>query len=159
MGLIKEALDIKEPGISSWMLPLVVGWRYAGFNMAIFLSGLLTIPESTIEAAKVDGTNYFQRLFHVYFPQIIPSIVMATILCMIGSFGVFDELVGMGAFYGNRSVSFLSILLYRMGFGVQTGVGASVGRFSEALTMSFVVYVPLLIAAFGLIRLQKRIAQ
>lgn len=119
-------------------------------------STLLSIPTDTIDAARVDGVNYFQRLIYVYIPQMIPSIMIASIICLIGSFGVFDEPVGMGAFYGNKSVWYLSVVVYRFGFGVSTGAQQA-GRLSEAVTMSMVVYVPLIVLAFLLTRLQKRL--
>ena len=99
-------------------MPLLVGWRYAGYNMAIFLSGLLAIPKETIEASIVDGASYIQRLSKVYFPQMWPSFILATTMCLIGSFAVFDELVAMGALYVNPEAKLLSILFFTYGFQV-----------------------------------------
>ena len=101
------------------------------------------------------SASYLQRVFKIYIPEIVPSIAMATILCLIGSFGVFDELVGMGAFYGNDSVRLFSIILYKFGFGGGAGGQTSSGRLSEAITMSVVVYVPLLIIAIIITRRQR----
>ncbi len=103
LGVITNPVDIKDSGATAVILPLLVGWRYAGYNMAIFLSGLLSIPADTIEAAVVDGVSYRQRLRYIYLPQIIPSITITTILCLLGSFGVFDECIGLGALQGNQS--------------------------------------------------------
>lgn len=158
LGIVKNPLDYRDPMVAIFALPVIAGWRYAGFNMAIFLSGLLAIPRETIEAARVDGVSYLQQLRYVYFPQMVPSIMIASILCLIGSFGLFDELVGLGALYGNRSAWFLSIILYRTGFFLGSGTGV-VGRLSEAIAMSIVVYVPLLVVAVFLTRLQKRLQE
>ncbi|MGN0746906.1 MAG: carbohydrate ABC transporter permease, partial [Aristaeellaceae bacterium] len=116
MGLITSPIDIKTEAAVTWLLPLTTGWRYAGMNMAFFLGGLLSIPTDSIEASVVDGANYVQKLRYIYIPQIIPSIVMATVTCLIGSFNLIDELFGMGAMYGNASAVFLSVLVYRKGF-------------------------------------------
>ena len=155
LGLLEKALNIKDPTVSTFALPLLVGWRYAGFNMALFLSGLLSIPTDTIDAARVDGVNYRQRFRHIYLPQMIPSIIIASILCLIGSFGLFDEPMGMGATYGNQSVQFLSIVIYRFSFGSHQAGHA--GTLAEAMTMSVTVYLPLFVAAYFLTRLQKRL--
>ena len=93
---MKNLIDIQNPTFTAVILPIMIGWRYAGFNVAIFLAGLLAIPTETIEAATVDGASYWQRLWHVYFPQMLPSFIIATIFCLIGSFGVFDELIPLG---------------------------------------------------------------
>jgi ABC-type sugar transport system permease subunit len=154
LGWIEEPIDIKNPSTTAVLLPLLVGWRYAGFNMAIFLSGLLTIPRDTIDAAEIDGCTYLQRFWHVYVPQMLPSILIASIFCMIGSFGVVDEPVGMGGLYANPNAEFLSVLLLKFGFG--TG---SQGTLSEAVTMSMTVYVPLFVVAFFITQFQQRKAR
>ena len=155
MGVLKTPFDIKDPSITAVALPLVLGWRYAGFNMALFLSGLLSIPIETIEASRVDGASYWQRLCYVYLPQIVPSIIIATIFCLIGSFGVFDEAVGLGAFYGNPAAEFFAISVFKMGFG--TAIGQQIGTLAEGMTMALVVFVPLTVIAAYLVRLQKRL--
>ena len=40
LGLIQKPFDIKTASGITFILPLLTGWRYAGFNMAIFLAGL-----------------------------------------------------------------------------------------------------------------------
>ena len=152
MGIINNTIDIKSPLVSTWAFPLMVGWRFAGFNMAIFLGGLLSIPVETIEASRVDGANYLQRLWHIYFPQMFSSIMIATIFCLIGSWGVFDEAVGMGALSANKSVRFFSILLFKIGFA---GTGQS-GTLAEALTMAMTVNVPLLATGILLTKTLKK---
>jgi ABC-type sugar transport system permease subunit len=155
LGLIDTPFDIKNPETTAYALPLILGWRYAGFNMALFLAGLLTIPTDTVEASIVDGANYWQRLWYVYLPQIVPAIIIATIFCLIGSFGVFDEAIGMGAFYGNRSAEYFAITIFKLGFG--TTVGQQIGTLAQGITMALVVFFPLMVVAIWLIRLQRRL--
>jgi ABC-type sugar transport system permease subunit len=154
LGILDKPIDVKDPNIVVWALPTIVGWRYAGFNMALFLSGLLSIPVDTIEASVVDGASYLKRLRYIYFPQMMSSIVMATIFCLIGSFGVFDELVGMGALMV-PDLEYFAILLYHV--GLSGGWGSKIGTLSQAITMSFAVYLPLIVLAFGLNRWQKKL--
>ena len=148
LGLISKPVDIKSASGLTFLLPLLSGWRYAGFNMAIFLAGLLAIPTETIEAAVVDGASYFQRLIHVYFPQMIGSFIIATIFCLIGSFNIFDELVALGGLYGNPEAQFLSILFFQYGF--------QRGRLAVGLTMAFELGIPLIIIGLLLQRIQRR---
>ncbi len=149
LGLIRKAFDIYSPEGTAFILPLLVGWRYAGYNMAIFLSGLLGIPEETIEASVVDGTTYWQRLWHVYFPQMLPAFIMATTMCLIGSFAVFDELVAMGALYVNPEAKLLSILFFTYGFQVE--------RLAMGMTLAVETFLPLVILGVTLQRLQRRL--
>jgi ABC-type sugar transport system permease subunit len=149
LELISKAIDIYSPEGTAFILPLMVGWRYAGYNMAIFLSGLLSIPVETIDASKVDGTNYWQRLWHVYFPQMLPSFIMATTMCLIGSFAVFDELVAMGALYVNPEAKLLSVLFFTYGF--------QVNRLALGMTLAVITFLPLVFIGVMLQRLQRRL--
>jgi ABC-type sugar transport system permease subunit len=148
LGLIEKPFDIKAASGIALILPLLTGWRYAGFNMAIFLAGLLTIPTETIEAAVVDGASYLQRLIYIYFPQMIGSFIIATIFCLIGSFNIFDELVALGALYGNRESMFLSIVFFTYGF--------QRGRLAVGLAMALQLGIPLFIIGLLLQRIQRR---
>ena len=149
LGLIDKPIDIYSAQGTAFTLPLMVGWRYAGYNMAIFLAGLLAIPKETIEASIVDGASYWQRLWHVYFPQMLPSFVLATTMCLIGSFAVFDELVAMGALYVNPEAKLLSVLFFTYGFQID--------RLAMGMTLAVMTFLPLVILGVSLQRLQRRL--
>jgi ABC-type sugar transport system permease subunit len=149
LGWISAPIDIKTAQGIIVLLPLLLGWQYAGFNMALFLSGLLSIPRETIEAAVVDGASYVQRLFRVYFPQMIPSFIIATIFCIIGSFQVFDVLIALGALYGNEDAQFLSVLFFNYAFGR--------GRLALGLTLSLQIGIPLVMVGILGQWLQRRL--
>jgi ABC-type sugar transport system permease subunit len=148
LGLIKKPFDIYTPGGTGIILPLLTGWRWAGFNMAIFLSGLLSIPKETIEASIVDGTSYPQRLVRVYFPQMWPSFILASTMCLIGSWSAFDELVAMGALYVNPEARFLSIIFFTYGF--------QINRLSLGMTLALETFLPLVLVGVVLQYLQRR---
>ncbi len=148
LGLIEKGFNIKSEAGTTIVLPIVISWKAAGFNMAIFLAGLLSIPKDTIEAAIVDGASYRQRLFRVYFPQMVPSFVIATIFALLGSFSVFDELVAMGGLGQNPSAEFLSILFFRWGF--------TQNKLALAMALSVLTFLPLMMIAIGLQWVQRR---
>lgn len=149
LGLLHDPIDIYSARGTALTLPLMVGWRYAGYNMAIFLAGLLAIPKETIEAAIVDGASYWQRLWRIYFPQMLPSFVLATTMCIIGSFTVFDELVAMGALYVNPEAKLLSVLFFTYGFQID--------RLAMGMTLAVITFMPLVIFGVALQRLQRRL--
>jgi ABC-type sugar transport system permease subunit len=148
LGWTGDPINIKTERGTTMLLPVLVGWRAAGFNLAIFLSGLLTIPKENIEAAVVDGASYLQRLWWIYFPQMVPSFMIATIFCLLGSFQVFDVLVALGGMEANRDAEFLSVVIQRYGFSAQ--------RLALGLVLSIETFVPLTLLAFLLLRLQRR---
>jgi raffinose/stachyose/melibiose transport system permease protein len=134
---------------ASLMLVLVTGWKFAGFNAAIFLAGLVAIPVETIESAKVDGANYFQMLFRVVIPQMWPTILAASVLCFTGTWRLFDMPVALaGSTVGGiKSLDVLAVIFYRWAF-------STVG-FGYASAMMLIVSVVLLAGSaiqIGLIR-------
>jgi ABC-type sugar transport system permease subunit len=154
IGLYQGYIDTYGPAVHA-LIPLFEGWRFAGFNMALFLSGLLAIPPDTVDSCKVDGANYWQRLRHIYLPQIVPTIMLVTVMCMIGSFGIFDVPMGLNALQGNKQVEFMAVLIYVQGFraGTTQGMYSNLGH---AVATSFLVYLPLLVIAFVLRRVQQK---
>jgi ABC-type sugar transport system permease subunit len=151
LGLLNEPISIKKPEGTLVILPILMGWRWAGFYMAIFLAGLLSIPTETVEAAIVDGASYFQRLFRVYFPQMMPAFIIATIFALFNSFNVFDELVALGALDFNKAAEFLAIVVFKFGFAAS--------RLAMGMTMAVVAFLPLTILAIMLQRLQRRLQE
>ena len=97
---------------TTWAMPVIIGWEFAGFNLAIFLSGLYSIPNETIEVIIIDGASYRQRLWHVIFPQMKDSFFIATIMCVTGSYQIFDQAVALGALGGNKNVEFVAVACY-----------------------------------------------
>lgn len=157
-GFSNNSFDAKSETTSLYVLPFMYGWKAAGFNMALFLGGLLAIPTETIESARMDGARYWQRVWYIYLPQIVPSMIIATIFSIINSFGIFDELVGLGALAGNQNGEFMSIFIYQLGFGSATMGGAKIGTLAQGITASMVIFLPLVFLAFWLNRLQKKLS-
>ena len=84
-SLAKEWLS--TPTLNVWSIVLVNEWTYAGYNMLIFASGLISIPKSIYESADIDGCNDFQLLFKILFPVSIPIISTEAILSFIYGYG------------------------------------------------------------------------
>jgi len=150
LGLLQAPIDIKSARGTALILPILVGWQYAGYNMAIFLSGLLAIPKETVEAAVVDGASYLQRLLRVYFPQMVPTMVIVTTFALMGSFRLFDQLAALGAFAGNEEAEFLSVFLVRYGFAAN--------KLALALVISIETFLPLMLIAGFLQYVQRRLS-
>lgn len=149
LNIISRPLNIQSSAATTWAMPIIIGWEFAGFNLAIFLSGLYSIPNETIEASIIDGASYRQRLRYVIFPQMKDSFFIATIMCVTGSYQIFDQAVALGALGGNKNVEFVAVALWKFMFNYE-GVG-------KAMTMTFIVGIPLFIIAIVLARIQKNL--
>jgi multiple sugar transport system permease protein len=72
-------------------LAVINVWVRLGFDTTIFLAALQAIPAEYHEAAAIDGASAGQRLRHVTLPLLNPQIVMVSILELIFTFKVFDQ--------------------------------------------------------------------
>ena len=70
-------------------------WGGLGGAMIIYLAGLQGIPESLYEAARVDGANRWQLIFHITLPMLKPVTLYVLVTSIIGSFQIFGPIYAM----------------------------------------------------------------
>ena len=78
-----------------WSLPsimIIYVWQQVGYYSIVFLAGLKGLPEDVYEAAKVDGASSIRQFFSLTVPLISPTTFFLTIMGIIGSFKVFDQI-------------------------------------------------------------------
>ena len=91
LGLVHGPLAwLGQPATA--MLALVVAdvWKTTPFVMLIVLAGLQGIPESVLEAARVDGLSPAQRLHRLVLPLLAPSLLVALAFRAVQAYGAFD---------------------------------------------------------------------
>ena len=81
----------RDPFWNQVLIILAITWRWTGYNMVIYLSGLQGIPRDLYEAASVDGATVFTQFFRLTLPMLRPIILFTTILSTIGTLQLFDE--------------------------------------------------------------------
>ncbi len=67
-------------------------WGTFGFCLILFLAGVMKIPASLYEAARVDGANAFREFFAVTLPGLRYELQVVLVLTVIGTLGTFDEI-------------------------------------------------------------------
>jgi multiple sugar transport system permease protein len=76
-----------------WVIPtiaMVNVWRHMGYTALLIFAGLLTIPPTLYEAARVDGASEIRSFFSITLPLLRPILGLVLIVSVIGSFQVFD---------------------------------------------------------------------
>ncbi|NOY08394.1 MAG: sugar ABC transporter permease [Spirochaetes bacterium] len=73
------------------MISIMVAWKTLGFSMLIFISGLQSISQEIYEAADIDGASRIQTLFLITIPILRPTIFLALVISIAGSFKAFDQ--------------------------------------------------------------------
>ncbi|WP_335972733.1 carbohydrate ABC transporter permease [Streptomyces sp. CA2R106] len=78
-----------DPDIALYSVMAVMVWVQLGFPVVIFMSGLQRVDPALHEAAELDGTNWWQRFWHVTLPQLRPEIYVVMLWCTIAALKVF----------------------------------------------------------------------
>lgn len=87
-ALCKQWIGDKTWGIYS--ISLVYVWQQCGYFATIYLAGLGSLPEEVLEAAEIDGVNFWQRLFYVTIPMMKRTFISVGVLVITGSLKVFE---------------------------------------------------------------------
>lgn len=88
---IKSQNWLADPKLAMPAIILMSVWKWCGYNMLIYLSGLQSIPEMYNEAATVDGASKFQIFRHITLPLLSPTTFFLFITGMINSFNIFEQ--------------------------------------------------------------------
>ena len=83
-GVIPEPIGWLTNG--STVMPVLIAinvWKLFPFVAIMVLAGLQSIPNDLYEAARVDGANFWQEVFHIMLPQVRSVIVAVTLLLVI----------------------------------------------------------------------------
>ncbi|SHJ58822.1 carbohydrate ABC transporter permease [Tepidibacter formicigenes] len=81
IGNIKTALPT---------LMMIAIWKNTGYFMVIYIAGIMDIPKSYYESAKVDGASKWQEFWYITVPLLKPTTILVVFLGFIWSFQMFD---------------------------------------------------------------------
>ena len=147
-GLI-NALLILIPGVKSqpWLgdpdtvlmcIFIVLTWKYFGFHMLLYLTGLQNIPAEIEEAALIDGANRRQLLTHITIPLLSSTIRTSVYLSVLGSLQQFILVWIMTKGGPVNASEVMATYMYRFGFvRFYLGYGSAVAIVMFLICLAF----------------------
>lgn len=127
------------------IIVLAITWRWTGYNMIFYLSGLQNIDPQVYEAAKIDGANGFQQFKRITVPLLKPIILLTAIMSTNGTLQLFDETQNLtNGGPANMTIS-ISQYIYKLSFQYSP-------QFGYAATVSYIVFI--LVAILALIQMK-----
>ena len=118
-------------------------WKTTPFMSLLLLAGLSQISEDMLEAAKVDGATWWQRLWKVILPNMRAAIMVAVLFRALDAFRIFDQIYIMTK--GAQDTESSSFLTYRQVIEqFQLGMGSA---------LSVLLFISVLILAFSIVKL------
>jgi len=107
---------------NAWTLELLMiiyrVWHVAPFAFIVFYAGLQTVNKEILESAVIDGENIFERLRYIIIPHLMPLIIFVSLIHLMDSYRVFEEIV---AFSSQAYVISLQWLTYDFLIPDETG--------------------------------------
>jgi raffinose/stachyose/melibiose transport system permease protein len=106
---------------------ITLTWKYFGFHMLLYLTGLQNIPREVEEAARIDGANSFQSFFNITLPLLSGTIKTSVQMSVLGSIQQFILVWIMTRGGPVNASEVMSTYMYRFGFvRFQFGYGSAV---------------------------------
>jgi multiple sugar transport system permease protein len=117
-------------------------WKTTPFMALLLLAGLSQVSEDMLEAAKVDGATWWQRLWKVILPNMRAAIMVAVLFRALDAYRIFDNIYVMTR--GAQDTESVSFLTYRQSIEqVQLGLGSA---------LSVLLFLSVLLLAFGIVK-------
>ena len=135
LGFMTEPINwLNDPFYAKVVIILGLIWRWTGYNMVFFLSGMQGIEYSIYEAARIDGANQFQQLIKITIPLLKPIILVTGIMSINGTLQLFDESVNLTRGGPANMTITMSHYIYNTMFTKNP-------NFGYAAAMSFVILI------------------
>ena len=117
-----------------------VVWKVIGFGMILFVGAIQAIPHEVTEASLVDGATYRQQVTRVILPLTLRTILLVTLISVIGSLLAFDQFYIMTAGQPQNETATSVFFVYLNSFPyLKLGYGAALSTVLALTILAFTV--------------------
>jgi multiple sugar transport system permease protein len=125
---------------SNWAIIASVVWKVIGFGMVLFVGAIQAIPTDVTEASLVDGASYRQRVTRIILPLTLRTVLLVTLLSVIGSLLAFDQFYIMTAGQPQNETATSVFFVYLNSFPyLRLGYGAALSLLLALTILAFTV--------------------
>ena len=72
-----------DPVMEQVSTMIIYFWKYIGYFVILFITGLASIPPTLYEAAIIDGANKNQTFWRITLPLLKPTVVLVSVMAML----------------------------------------------------------------------------
>jgi len=138
----------------NWSKPAVavlLVWRWTGYNMVLMLAGLQGISNEYYEAARIEGAGPWQRMWHITLPLMRPIFIFCSIMSLIGTVYMFDEVFVMTQGGPGTSSTNFGLYLFNVSF--------TDFKFGYASCLAYTVALFVFLSSLAILKLRKSDAE
>lgn len=146
-GLIDQNINwYGSPDTAMTTIIIADVWKTTPFMALLLLTGLQTVPNSLIEAARMDGAKGWITFWYIRLPLLMPTLLIAGLFRALDAFRVFDlvyVLTGGGPADSTETLSTLSykVLFSTLQFGYGSAVSTAMFITEGIIALVFVVFL------------------
>ncbi|MEA1975985.1 MAG: sugar ABC transporter permease [Bacillota bacterium] len=153
---LEELLILASPSLTLFGLILAFTWQYAGYIMMIYVAALLNVPEELLEAAEIDGANFWQKFKGITLPMIAQAFTITSFLTLVNAFKQYDIIIalskgGPAALYKGEivnSTEMLAVHIYNVAF--------KYNNMAEGQARAIIFFLVLSIVSIGQVYYNKK---
>lgn len=117
LGYFNPSLRLlSNPDTAIWALIVMLIWKQAGYVMIFYISGLQSISNELLEAARIDGAGPIKAFWHITWPLLKPTTIYVTIITLTNAYKMVDHLYIMTKGGPNNSTNMLLYYIFQVGF-------------------------------------------
>jgi multiple sugar transport system permease protein len=117
VGLIHDEINwLGDPTLAMLAVASVDVWQWAPFVYLVLFSGLQTVPRESIEAAQIDGANWWAQFRYIDLAYLRPLFVLILFFRLADVLRVFDHVFILTGGGPGTATQLLSLYMYRVEF-------------------------------------------
>jgi multiple sugar transport system permease protein len=125
---------------SNYAIIASIVWKVIGFGMILFVGAIQAVPTEISEATMVDGASYWQRIRRVTLPLTRRTILLVTLISVIGSLLAFDQFYIMTAGQPFNETATSVFWIYQNSFPfLKLGYGAALSVILAGIVLAFTI--------------------
>jgi len=131
-------LQVDTGKLNTFLLMIILIWGQVGFSMVLLSAAIKSVPEDTLEAARIDGANERQTFFRVVVPQIWGTVVTVFITVVITVMKIFDIVYVMTG--GNFNTNVIAVRFIN-----ELITNGNAGRAAAIVVMLMIAVIPIMV--------------
>jgi len=145
---ILQSSWLNETNTAFWALIIVTVWQSSGYMMIIYITGLISIEQDVIEAARVDGASALRTLLAIKVPLMAQAFTISLFLTLRGGFMAYDVNVALTGGGPYRTTELISLHIFQDAFAF--------GNFGTGQSKAVIMFAMVAIAALVQVSVSKR---
>ncbi len=130
----KDYQWLVDPVMEQVSTMVIYFWKYIGYFVILFITGLASIPPGIYEAATIDGANKNQVFWRITLPLLRPTVVLVSVMAMLQCLKTFSTQYMLYTSGAPRApINVITFNIYK--------TGVHEGYLSRASAMSVVLFI------------------